>query len=320
MTNRLELNWKLDGFVDEQRYYCSETPIDIANLPVPKAVLAGDARTYTDAAIELDKTYSIAFGAVKNGVEKLSIVVSISTAGFSQALKNLFASTEKGMAYNFQDLSTLWQDVAGTIPVTDVDQYVARVDDLSGNSNHIIQTDVSKRPQLKQDAEGFYLWFDGTKSMYSASTVDFNDLFNFTTLCRFTKEENSIGCILESSVSINSNTGTFSIFQESNNISLNNAGSGYNSAQVALDNDSLFVGAVKVLENPKINMMRVNGVDKTQTNILNQSSQALLNHNIYVGARGGTSLFLTSKVRALAFVGRKLASSEIENIESLLMP
>ncbi|MBI1453695.1 hypothetical protein IL972_17540, partial [Acinetobacter sp. FL51] len=48
LTNRLELNWKLDGFVDEQRYYCSETPIDPENLPVPKAVLAGDVRTYVD--------------------------------------------------------------------------------------------------------------------------------------------------------------------------------------------------------------------------------------------------------------------------------
>ena len=320
MTNRLELNWQLDGFVDEQRYYCSETPIDLEDLPTPKTILAGDVRTYTDTAIESDKTYSIAFGAVKNGVEKLSTVVSISTAGLSQALKDLFAANEKGMAYNFQDISTLWQDIAGTIPVTDVDQLVARVDDLSGNGNHIIQTDVSKRPQLKQDAEGFYPWFDGTKSMYSASAVDFNDLLNFTTLCRLTKEGGSTGCILESSTNMNNNTASFAMFQEANNISFTNSGSGYNSAQVALDNDSLFVGIMKVLENPKITMMRVNGIEKTRTGILNQSTWGLLNHNIYVGARGGTSLFLTSKVRAIAFVGRELTSSEILNIESLLMP
>lgn len=44
MTNRLELNWSLDGFVDEQRYYCSETPIDSENLPAPKVILDGEAR------------------------------------------------------------------------------------------------------------------------------------------------------------------------------------------------------------------------------------------------------------------------------------
>lgn len=72
MTNRLELNWKLDGFVDEQRYYCSETSIDVNNLPAPKAIIAGDARTYTDTAIDVYKTYYVAVGAVKGGVEKVS--------------------------------------------------------------------------------------------------------------------------------------------------------------------------------------------------------------------------------------------------------
>ena len=80
MTNRLELNWKLDGFVDEQRYYCSEAQIDTANLPVPKAILSGDVRTYTDTAIEANKTYYIIVGSVRNGVEKLSEQVSTVTS------------------------------------------------------------------------------------------------------------------------------------------------------------------------------------------------------------------------------------------------
>ncbi len=320
MTNRLELNWKLDGFVDEQRYYCSETPIDPENLPAPKAILAGDERTYVDTDVEIGKTYYVRVGSVKNGVEKLSIVVSISTSGLSQTLKNLFSANEKGLAYNFQDISTMWQDLAGTIPVTAVDQLVARVDDLSGNNNHIIQADASRRPQLMQDAQGFYLWFDGTKSMYSASTVDFKDLFNFTTLGRFSKEGNFLSAILESSVNYNSNTGGFTIFQEQNNMSIGTSGNGYNYASVAIDADSVFTCVVQILDNPKINAIRINGDAKTLTNIYNQSTAPLSNYQIFVGARGGTSLFLTSKVRALAFLGRELATSEIENIERLLMP
>ena len=77
MTNRLELNWKLDDLVDEQRYYCSETPIDPENLPAPKVVLAGDARTYIDADIDVGKTYYIRVGAVKSGSEKLSSEISV---------------------------------------------------------------------------------------------------------------------------------------------------------------------------------------------------------------------------------------------------
>lgn len=72
MTNHLELNWKLDGFVDEQRYYCSETPIDPENLPAPKAILTGDVRTYIDTSIEIGNAYYVRIGAVKNGTEKIS--------------------------------------------------------------------------------------------------------------------------------------------------------------------------------------------------------------------------------------------------------
>ena len=77
MTNRLELNWSLDGVVDEQRYYCSETPIDSENLPVPKAVLAENIRAYTDFSITEGATYHICIGSVKNAVEKLSDEVKV---------------------------------------------------------------------------------------------------------------------------------------------------------------------------------------------------------------------------------------------------
>lgn len=79
MTNRLELNWKLDGFVDEQRYYCSETPIDPLNLPAPKAILANSARAYIDTDVFFDKKYHIRVGAVKGGVEKLSSEIVLYT-------------------------------------------------------------------------------------------------------------------------------------------------------------------------------------------------------------------------------------------------
>ncbi|WP_180033340.1 hypothetical protein [Acinetobacter sp. YH12233] len=79
MTNRLELNWKLDGFVDEQRYYCSETPIDVNNLPTPKEILAGDTLAHIDTNIEENKTYFIAIGSYMKGVEKVSNIAMITT-------------------------------------------------------------------------------------------------------------------------------------------------------------------------------------------------------------------------------------------------
>ncbi len=96
MTNRLELNWKVDGFVDEQRYYCSETPIDPLALPVPKAVLAGDALTYIDANIEAGRTYYVAVGSVRNDIEKLSQQKLVST---KQSYVNAFLSTDSVLVF-----------------------------------------------------------------------------------------------------------------------------------------------------------------------------------------------------------------------------
>ncbi|NWK74957.1 hypothetical protein HYG93_11900 [Acinetobacter sp. SwsAc6] len=96
MINRLELNWKLDGFVDEQRYYCSEIAIDPLNPPLPKAILASDVRTYTDTAIDTGKTYYVAVGSVKNGVEKISDEITVSTgdAYFNDVDLLIVADTE----------------------------------------------------------------------------------------------------------------------------------------------------------------------------------------------------------------------------------
>lgn len=320
MTKRIELSWKLDGFVDGQRYYCSETPIDLLNLPAAKVVLTGDVRTYIDTAVEAGKTYYVAVGSVKNGVEKLSAVVSISTAGLSQALKDLFATSEKGFTYNFQDLSTLWQDVAGTIPVTAVDDYVARADDLSGNGNHLIQPNSLRRPQLKQDSEGYYLWFDGSKTMNTSGVVDLLDLQNFTFFSRLTKEVTATSCIVEASTNYNQGISAFSVFQDSNRLAFSKIGAGYTTAQVDLDNDSFFVGVMELLKTPKISAMRINGTERTRYAQQGVAAWGLINNQIFVGARAGTSLFLTSKVRAFGFVGRALTSGEIESIEGLLMP
>lgn len=111
MTNRLELNWKLDGFVDEQRYYCAETSIDPINLPVPKTILAGDIRTYIDTAIEAEKTYYVAIGSVRGGIEKLSDIAIVTTATSDE----YWANVTSLLHFNGPNNSTTFTDEKGTI-------------------------------------------------------------------------------------------------------------------------------------------------------------------------------------------------------------
>ena len=65
---------------------------------------------------------------------------------FTPAL--LFASGEQGVWYDPSDISTLFQDSAGTTPVTAVEQPVGRMLDLSGRGNHATQATSAARPTL----------------------------------------------------------------------------------------------------------------------------------------------------------------------------
>ncbi len=60
----------------------------------------------------------------------------------------MFGSGEQGAWYDPSDLSTLYQDSAGTIPVTAVGQPVGKILDKSGRGNHATQSTTASRPTL----------------------------------------------------------------------------------------------------------------------------------------------------------------------------
>lgn len=62
----------------------------------------------------------------------------------------LFANNEQGFFYDPNDLSTMFQDAAGTIPVTGTGQPVGLIRDKSGNGNHAFQMSSASRPILQQ--------------------------------------------------------------------------------------------------------------------------------------------------------------------------
>lgn len=77
MTNRLELSWDVDGFIDEQHYYCSTSPMDAESLPAPKVILANDVRSYIDTDIIEGQLYYVRVGSVKNGIVKVSNEIAL---------------------------------------------------------------------------------------------------------------------------------------------------------------------------------------------------------------------------------------------------
>lgn len=75
--------------------------------------------------------------------------------------QDLFAGGEEGTLYDPSDLSTLFQDAAGTTAVQNDGDPVGLMLDLSGNDNHAGQTTAAARPVYRTDGTRHWLETDG---------------------------------------------------------------------------------------------------------------------------------------------------------------
>ena len=87
------------------------------------------------------------------------------------AIKALFASGEQGAWYDPSDLSTMFQDSAGTTPVTAAGQPVGKILDKSGRGNHASQATAAARPILQTDGTYWWLRGDGVDDMVQTPTI-----------------------------------------------------------------------------------------------------------------------------------------------------
>ncbi|OEY66795.1 LamG-like jellyroll fold domain-containing protein [Marinobacter sp. X15-166B] len=82
----------------------------------------------------------------------------------------LILADDIGAMYDVSDLSTLFQDVNGTMPVTSSGQRVALMRDLSGQNNHALQNDEASRPVYQTDGTRHWLEANGEHYMVIAGS------------------------------------------------------------------------------------------------------------------------------------------------------
>lgn len=78
----------------------------------------------------------------------------------------VFSGGKQGVWYDQSDLSTLFQDAAGTVPVTANGDPVGLMLDKSGNGNHATQTVSASRPTYKTNGILHRISFDGVDDSF----------------------------------------------------------------------------------------------------------------------------------------------------------
>lgn len=257
-------------------------------------------------------SFGFGFGFPKNYIAAL----------FSPAA--LFTTGVNGAWYDPSDFSTMFQDAAGTVPVTAVGQPVGRILDKSGRGNHAFNPSGNSAnfPVLQQDGTGrYYLACNGVNQWLQTNSIDFtygDKMFVSAGVRKLSDASINLLCELSSSVI---NNGTFALFGQIalNNFEFESRGSTLVSAGVASGYLSPTTNVLSGIGNIAGDqaILRVNG-SQVASSTADQGTGNYGNYPLYIGARAGSSLFFNGRIYQLVVAGKAASASEIASTEAWL--
>ncbi len=219
------------------------------------------------------------------------------SAAASWSPSALFEASENGVWYDPSDFATMFQDSAGTIPVTATTQPVGKILDKSGNNNHATQATAGDRPTLEVDGNGkYYLSFSGTKHLVtSAFNMGGNQM---TVLAGFTRNA-ATGAVENNPVfqfGTTAQTGSLSFLYYANALLYYRRGSStfggvstsatYSNAVNATSAIVDFDGNSHVTEMPKLRNFAQDLAFGTTYGVSNAGTGPFGNYALYIGRSG----------------------------------
>lgn len=210
-------------------------------------------------------------------------------AGFTPA--SLFAASEPGAWYDPSDITTLFQDTAGTTPVTAAGQSVARINDKSGRGNDATQATLAQQPTYQIDGNGRpYLLFDGVDdSMVTPTITPGVDKAQVFAGMRKLSDALAISVFCELSANTLNNNGAFRMGAPSSAASYAWLSKGTilataTASGFAAPITSVVTGIGDI--SGDVATIRVNGAN-LQTTTTDQGTGNYLAYPLYIGRRGG---------------------------------
>lgn len=214
--------------------------------------------------------------------------------------------------YDPSDISTLFQDSAGTTPVVAAGDGIGRILDKSGAGNHATQTTTPSRPLWQTT----YAAFDGTDDSWATPNIDFTSTDKVTVIAGVRKESDALTALFaELSATTNSNNGAFYLaapassgspnfgFQGKGTIAATSVATGFAQPVIAVVSGQLDIAAASTV-------LRVNGAQVANT-VSSLGTGNLGNYPLYVGRRAGSALPFTGRMYGLIIIGRLLSPDEM---------
>lgn len=223
---------------------------------------------------------------------------------------SLFATGEVGVYYDPSDMSTLFQDSAGTTPVTAAGQPVGLMLDLSGNGHHASQPTASNRPILQESGGKYSLKFDGVDDFMSNAAIDFSGTDKISAWVGITRLSSSVSLAIETATDHNSTNGTLALVSGTDGVTVDGFTSksrgslistfgAYMSYVPMAVSHSLYLTHDISGDISTIHVDGVAGTDGTQ----DKGTGNFGNYPLYIASRAGTSLFFNGNIYSLIIAG-----------------
>lgn len=243
-------------------------------------------------------------------------------SGGSWSPTSLFAASEVGVWYDPSDLSTMFQDSAGTTPVTADGQPVGKILDKSGRGNHATQATAAKRPVYKTSGGLHWLQFDGVDDALATGAIDFS-----------ATDEMSVFSGVTRSVDTSSRT-VYELSAAADNAATYPGSFMLRGPQGGVANfQFVFTGSISKTQTPTTTSApftavlhqgfkiasdsfgyRLNGAGATTSSDLGAGN--IGNYPLYIGGRAGTSLYLSGNIYSLIVRNKVSTTKEITSAES----
>jgi len=234
----------------------------------------------------------------------------------------LFRGGAKGAWFDPSDLATLFQDIAGTIPVTTAGDPVGRMQDKSGNGHHAAQATSSARPIYRNGGGRHWLEFNGVNQFLVTPTItpgtDKVQVFSGVRK----GSDAAAGIILEYSSSSSINIGSLGLLGPSapttDKFDFRSRGTAFRNgtatgAQFAAPVTAVVAGLGDI--SGDLAKLRVAGVQVAQ-NTGDQGTGNFLAYPAYIGMRNGASQPFTGNIYSLVLrFGPNLTDAEITSAE-----
>ena len=230
----------------------------------------------------------------------------------------LFSGGAPGAWYDPSNFSTLFQDSAGTTPVTAVEQPVGRILDISGNGNHAFQTISADRPVLKIDGNGkYYLFFDGISDSLSTNSISFTSTNKMSVFSGVRKLTDAVQMLFELSAVVDVNNGSWNLFNLSTKFTTDSRGTASSRTVIAATPVAPSTTVVSLLKDiaGDVNSGRINA-GTFSTDSADQGTGNYGNYPLYIGGRAGASLLFNGNLYSLIVVGKAVTAAELASTET----